>query len=156
MQEILQIPKIIYEELINKYQNSSLEQCGIFLGELNEETIKIVKYIQDNINKNKKRGSTIRYTKGIYQKYQKYINQHDSIDYIGEWHTHPNGPSYPSFLDNRAMKGLLNHPLYSYPKLLILGIISSVDIKIFLYKHKKGKTKELKVKIVESKIDILD
>jgi len=149
MVEIVQIPKEIYVELIKINKNSSVEQCGIFLGEINEEVIRIAKVVQDKTKKNKKRGSTIRYTKGIYPKYQKYINQDDSIDHIGEWHIHPNGPSYPSLLDNRAMKGLLNHPLYTYPKLLILGIISSIDIKIFLYKHKYIKISELKINIIE-------
>ena len=152
MLEIVQIPKKIYVDLIKINKNSSVEECGIFLGEINKDIIKIAKIVLDNMEKNKKKRSTIRYTKGIYQKYQKYINQDDSIDYIGEWHTHPNGLSFPSLLDNRAMKGLLNHPLYTYPDRLILGIISPIDLKIFLYKLKQKKVDELKIEIIGNDI----
>ena len=150
MSVIVQILKELYEDLIEINNISSLEQCGIFLGEIDNKTIKIVKYVHDKIKKNKTRYTSIRYTKGIYPNYQDYINKNEFFDYIGEWHTHPSSKSYPSYLDNRAMEGLLNHPLYGYPKQLILGIISPNDgLRIFLYKYKKRKAKELKMEVFE-------
>ena len=47
------------------------------------------------------------------------------------------------------MKFLLNHPKYSYPKELILGIINSKDgLKVFLYQYDIKMMKEIALKAI--------
>ncbi len=80
----------------------------------------------------------------LFDEYQEIINKDNSIDYIGEWHTHPMGKISPSYYDNIALKFLLNHPKYSYPKELILGIINTIKgMRVFLYRYGTYKIKEI-------------
>ena len=105
--------------------------------------------VQDKINQFGTGSSTIRQTKNIYDEYQEIINKDNSIDYIGEWHSHPMGKISPSYYDNFAMKFLLNHPKYSYPKELILGIINSKDgLRVFLYQYDIKKIEEIALKTI--------
>lgn len=137
MQFKVYIPESIYDALITIRDSSNVEECGIFIGRFDIYHTEITEIIRDYIRKEKTAMSSIRYTKGIYSKYQDYINSNFNSDYIGEWHTHVKGSSNPSILDDIAMKKLLKHPDYSYPDKLVLGIVSSSDqIKIFLYSKK--------------------
>ena len=59
------------------------------------------------------------------------------------------GKINPSYYDSIAMKFLLNHPKYSYPKELILGVINSIDgIRVFLYQYGIYKIKEITLKTI--------
>ena len=143
------ISKSLYAKLVKISESSMIEECGIFLGCHFDSKFEIIKIVQDGVNQFGTESSTIRQTKNIYDEYQGIINKDNSIDYIGEWHTHPTGKASPSHFDNKAMKFLLNHPKYSYPKELILGIISSRDgLRVFLYQHGLQKMKEITLKTI--------
>lgn len=138
------ISETILKNLINISNNSELEECGIFIGEFNGKEIFIKDIVQDKKNEFGTIISTIRQTKNIYKEYQSKIIQDYTNDYIGEWHTHPLGSPTLSNLDNQEMNFLINHPKYGNPKELILGIINPKEgIKIYLYKFKKDKPREV-------------
>ncbi len=140
------ISKNLYDKLVEISKNSMIEECGIFLGSYRDNKFEIKKIVQDHENQFGTGSSTIRQTKNIYNKYQENIKFNNSIDYIGEWHTHPIGSANPSRFDNNAMKFLLNHPKYSNPKELILGIVSPVDgLRSYLYQYNSRKMKEIKI-----------
>ena len=143
------IPKSLYIELLELSKSSKIEECGIFLGDYEDNKFIIKNIVQDNENQFGTVNSTVRETNNIYEEYQNKINLEYSIDYIGEWHTHPSGKSNPSHFDNEAMKFLLNHPKYSYPKELILGIINSKNgLRVFLYQYDIYKNKEITLKTI--------
>ena len=149
IKKVVVISKSLLTELVKISKNSIVEDCGIFLGYNDDSNFEIKKFIQDKINQFGTGSSTIRQTKNIYDEYQEILNKDNSIDYIGEWHSHPMGKISPSYFDNFAMKFLLNHPKYSYPKELILGIINSkVGLRIFMYQYGIQKMKELSLKII--------
>ncbi len=148
--KIVVISKILYNKLFSISQSSKIEECGIFLGFYDNYKFEIKEIVQDDANQFGSGCSTIRQTKNIYEEYQKIISKDNSIDYIGEWHTHPSGKANPSYFDNKAMKFLLNHPEYSFPKELILGIINSKDgLRVFLYQNDIKKMNEVIVKIIK-------
>ncbi len=143
------ISKFLYNGLVKISKSSEIEECGIFLGCYDDFKFEIKKYVQDNVNQFGTGSFTIRQTKNIYDEYQEIINEDNSIDYIGEWHTHLTGTASPSHFDNKAMKFLLNHPKYSYPKELILGIINSKKgMRVFIYQHGIRKMKEITLKTI--------
>ena len=145
----LKVSKTLYSELLEISKGSKIEECGIFLGYHDGNKFEIKKIVQDYVNQFGSENSTIRQTKNIYEEYQIIIKIDKSIDYIGEWHTHPSGKSNPSHFDNEAMKFLLNHPKYSYPKELILGIINSKNgLRVFLYQYDIYKNKEITLKTI--------
>ncbi|MFW9969248.1 MAG: Mov34/MPN/PAD-1 family protein, partial [Candidatus Odinarchaeota archaeon] len=126
-----------------------IEECGIFLGDYEDNKFIIKNIVQDYENQFGTENSTVRQTKNIYEEYQKKINLEYSIDYIGEWHTHPIGNAFPSRFDDKAMLFLLNQPKYSSPKELILGIVSPKEgLRVFLYQYGKRKLEEIKVNII--------
>ncbi len=147
--KVVVISKSLLTELAKISTSAIVEECGIFLGYNDDSKFEIKKIVQDKINQFGTGSSTIRQTKNIYDEYQEIINKDKSIDYIGEWHSHPRGKISPSYYDNYAMKFLLNHPKYSYPKELVLGIINSKDgLRIFRYQYGIQKMKELSLKII--------
>ncbi len=146
--KIVVISESLLAELVSISTNSIVEECGIFLGFDDDSKFEIKNIVQDKINQFGTGSSTIRQTKNIYDEYQAIINDDNSIDYIGEWHTHPMRKIIPSNYDNIAMKFLLNHPKYSHPKELMLGIINSKEeMRIFKCQHGVRKMKELSLKI---------
>lgn len=143
------ITNSLYKNLNEISKKSKIEECGIFLGNFKGKKFEIKRIVQDNENLFGSGNSTIRQTKNIYKEYQKIINEDNTIDYIGEWHTHPIEYAIPSHFDNIAMNFLLNHPKYSSPKELILGIISPIDgLRTFLYHFGGYKVKEMKIEVV--------
>ena len=143
------IPESLYIELLELSKSSKIEECGIFLGDYEDNKFIIKNIVQDNENQFGTENSTVRETNNIYEEYQNKINLEYSIDYIGEWHTHPMGSAYPSFFDEKAMRFLLNHPKYSSPKELILGIVSPKEgLRLFLYQYGLKKLEEIKINIV--------
>lgn len=149
IKRIVIISKSLHTDLLKISKRSKIEECGIFLGCNDDFKFKIKKIVQDSVNQFGTGNSTIRQTKNIYEEYQEIIKKDNSIDYIGEWHTHPTGKANPSHFDNKAMKFLLNHPKYSYPKELLLGIINSKDgLKVYLYQFGIKKMKEIVLKAI--------
>lgn len=60
--------------------------------------------------------------------------------YIGEWHSHPNGPATPSSTDITAMKEIAGNEKIgnSNPTLMIVKITKDVfEPNLFLYQDKK-------------------
>jgi len=149
MRLIVKISKQVETHLYDLCIISKIEQCGIFIGEFQQNSIVIDKIIQDKSLDDKTRFSSIRHTKAIYPDYKNFINEIQIFDYIGEWHTHPVGSSIPSWRDNRAMKALLNEPKYSSPQKLILGIISNAErLRIYMYEYRIKKIIELKIELI--------
>ena len=147
--KIVAITKSLYNELVDLSKSSKIEECGIFLGDYEDNKFTIKSIVQDQENQFGTGNSTIRQTENIYDAYQNKIRLNNSIDYIGEWHTHPKGNANPSRFDHKAMNFLLNHPKYSSPKKLILGLISPKEgLRVFLYLYRLKKLEEIKVDII--------
>ena len=89
------------------------ERCGILVGKrLNEEDFSVDYVIQDINPIIQGKYKVVRSTKSVYPSLQKIINEDYNVDYIGEWHTHPFGPSQPSLCDLLTMENMINNPVY--------------------------------------------
>jgi len=55
---------------------------------------------------------------------EKFFRQQPSLTYVGEWHTHPDGPAVPSRQDLTSMQELAkdDRVLITNPVLMILGV----------------------------------
>lgn len=67
-----------------------------------------------------------------------FVESNSKIEYLGEWHTHPNGSTQFSLQDLSSMKEIANNPEIknTTPLLIILGIGN--DIKYQCYSLKSN------------------
>jgi proteasome lid subunit RPN8/RPN11 len=117
---------------INKYPN---EFGGLLLGRYLENN-KVVS-IEDSIFPKKYTSSRYffeRGSEGIKEMLVTKYNGTPSLIYVGEWHTHPDGPATPSNTDLIAMSELANdnNVLITNPVLMIMEVRKS-NYKVELY-----------------------
>ena len=55
----------------------------------------------------RRRGRTAR--RELKRMSAKRQNDYERFNYLGEWHSHPNAPPYPSARDTLTMRGILKH-----------------------------------------------
>ena len=121
---------IISEELIqriavhgtNQYPN---EFGGLLLGRYASNNIVVI--IEDILLPKKYKSSKYyfeRSSEGLKEALELRYNASPSLVYVGEWHTHPDGPAKPSRKDMKAMAELANdkNVLITNPVLMILEI----------------------------------
>ena len=132
----------ITDSLLDKFYNLGMEHYpkefgGLLIGSYSEdkktchvtETILPSKYVSSKYIF--KRGK-----EGLKQKLEEFYNGTPSLNYVGEWHTHPDAEPEPSAMDKQAMKEISGNEdvLIASPILLILGI-GTKKLKIGAYIH---------------------
>ena len=71
------------------------------------------------------RGST-RFMRGIRGLRELLIEEFEKgYQYIGEWHTHPEGPIMPSCVDHLTMMGISRSRIYAMPRPLLMILAGS-------------------------------
>lgn len=120
MKVIININDLIeLKEIYRKFEN--VEIGGTLIGYRSEDEYIITNIIYDNyIGENLKKYSYIRNIENLKDKMISCINSNKGIDYIGEWHTHPNNKSIYSKTDEKTMENLVED--FNELLLLICGI----------------------------------
>ena len=89
------------------------------------------------------RFSFLRGTKGLKKYYKELVKRNSNKIYLGEWHTHPFGPSSPSGLDDINQFAISNDKKTNCTEsiLLILGgdIKYNPELGCMVYSKKRGK-----------------
>ena len=88
-----------------------------------------------------------RFYRGIkgLRKFYKNLNKSHSgiIHYVGEWHSHPNGISFPSSIDDANQMAISNDKKTSCPESVLIIISGDFSLKyklgIFIYSRKSGR-----------------
>jgi [CysO sulfur-carrier protein]-S-L-cysteine hydrolase len=97
----------LYEYGMKSYPN---EYGGVLVGQYSLD--RKILFIQDTILTSKSGVSKyyfVRSNDGLKAELERRFNQESKQIYVGEWHTHPDMPAYPSFKDRDAMKSSINH-----------------------------------------------
>ena len=103
----IRISERVFEQ-INQYIGDNRENTGIWIGNIDYKLKRMIivdTYIADDNQRNY--GSVTGGMNGVEKKIkdvQKCTN--GLIDYIGEWHTHPNGVAVPSDKDRKAFDSI--------------------------------------------------
>lgn len=137
----VEIQESLYNQYFNpeKNRNNQLERCGILVGKkLSDELFLITEIIEDVKPISQSTFGVFRSTEHIYPKLIKSIEQNPDTDYLGEWHTHPNGPDSASFIDLLSMRSMINNPSYGDVEWAILLIIIKYQREILYYLDKNG------------------
>ncbi|WP_315823498.1 Mov34/MPN/PAD-1 family protein [Paraflavitalea speifideaquila] len=131
---------IISEELVLKIagygiNNYPKEFGGLLLGRYTSDNKVVI--VEDIILPQKYKSSKYcfeRGSEGLKEILELKYNASPSLIYVGEWHTHPDGPADPSRTDIKAMSELANdkNVLITNPVLMILEIRKK-DYKMALY-----------------------
>ncbi|WP_371806873.1 Mov34/MPN/PAD-1 family protein [Candidatus Lokiarchaeum ossiferum] len=136
-----EIQKSLYNQYFNrdKHWSYQLERCGILVGKkISDEYFLITEIIEDVNPISQSPFGVFRSTEHIYPKLIESIEQNPDSDYLGEWHTHPNGPNSASFIDILSMRSMINNPIYGDIEWAILLIIIKYQREILYYFDKKG------------------
>lgn len=114
--------KGLYEHSMRYYPE---EFGGILVGyySLSQQTA----FIEDTILPQTFTRSKVHFersSQGLKNELEELNNRQPSLEYLGEWHTHPNCSNQPSITDKKAMKKIANSRsvLINNPILLILSI----------------------------------
>lgn len=122
----------MYQLCNESYPN---ETGGILIGQYADDvTAEIVAIIGPSNDSKGWRTKFTRGTKGINKLLKEYWEQ--GLYYLGEWHFHPNGISYPSDIDTNTMKSIANNPKYNCPEpilIIVSGTRNSYQQKSYLY-----------------------
>lgn len=72
-----------------------------------------------------------------------------SIDYLGDWHTHPKGRPVPSPLDRSTMRDIAAHPPARQPRplMLIAALDSSGEVRWGAYRLDIGAVRKVRLAI---------
>ncbi len=121
---------------IKKYYNSSLryETGGVLIGKFNKDNkvIEVIEVYELKTNF----FSKILYKRNV-KKAQKIINKrwHESggvLNYVGEWHTHPNMRALPSHTDINSLKEIASkvHEILPGVVMIIAGDDNEINLVI--------------------------
>lgn len=114
---------------------------GLLIGRYSENKINL--FITDTVLPTK--FSSYRYgfgreTEDLRETIYDYFEQVPSKVYVGEWHTHPDGPCVPSITDIKALKEIVQHKevFIDNPVLLIIRVTKQVlDLCFYVYLNNK-------------------
>lgn len=141
----------IEESLLDKlYQHGLLhypnEYGGLLIGHYSDDHKTAI--VLETVLPKRYRASRFyfeRGSEGMKESLQAYYKQEPKVFYLGEWHTHPDGPIKPSCRDKATMAELVIHDnvYINSPVLLILGV-SQNNYHIGFYIQHKNKLHLLK------------
>jgi len=79
-----------------------------------------------------------RHSSGLEVELERLYALPEPLFYIGEWHTHPDGPTTPSSTDRSAMAAIAAHPSVKIKSpLLLIASVSRKKVSADLYIHFK-------------------
>ncbi|MHA1221700.1 MAG: Mov34/MPN/PAD-1 family protein [Candidatus Heimdallarchaeaceae archaeon] len=154
--EIIEIAESAKKVLINAYLISKEREIGGFLVGMKTKkgsflvTHCIVDYNPIEAN----RTTIVISTRKLYEELQVLVNTYKSIDYIGEWHTHPKGYVKLSKIDCETMKTMINNSIYgNYVELVQIICTETQEEKIYLggYIFRNNSCKEVTLKEINMK-----
>jgi len=120
------------------------ERAGILIGKKSKFSdqiqIKVTHIIEDLNPDFSSPYSVERITNHIYTQMEKIKKEHPDLDYIGEWHTHPNGLKQGSFLDHLSMFEMIENPAFGNIFWVILLIFIPKYFPIVYYYDKNNAT----------------
>jgi proteasome lid subunit RPN8/RPN11 len=63
--------------------------------------------------------------------------------YVGEWHSHPDGPPFPSRRDDESQAGIANEPATNCPEVILIIVGGNLQknpaIAVFVYSRQHGR-----------------
>lgn len=150
---ICQINRKDYEKL-REYSKFDNEVAGIIIGKREDKKSLIKSILVDNKSlRNSNKYGVTRMTKGVVEEFDDLINEDNSIDWIGEWHTHPKSVCKPSFVDMVTIESLFEDETYNYPENVILIISGENCVNGWFVEKQEKKNKfnwnELEFQIIE-------
>ncbi len=131
---VIQLPKFIHEQTIVskeglEIEGERVERCGILVGKRDDPyLVSITDLIEDSSPLEQTPFQVYRETSHVYPQLLEAMKLNPTVDYIGEWHTHPNGPYCASLVDHYSMISMLNN--------LAFGNIEWVVMVVFLPNRK--------------------
>jgi len=150
---ILEISNELVKKMLDFSSKPKNEVCGVLIGkEKKPNHLFITNIILDKNSLNISRFSVTRNTKGLYPrvKYTVEISTVNDVDFIGDWHSHPNSTTMYSYIDYHSMMAMLNDPDYYFLDSIVLIIVSSPN-KISSYLFQRGVKIPKKMKITKIK-----
>ena len=146
----------ISENLVNTMLEFSTkttdEVCGILIGkEKKPKYIMITNILPDKNALNASAFAITRNTKNLYPEVKDIVEKSpiSNVDFIGDWHSHPNGSLMYSSIDYYSMNTMLKDPDYYFLKSIVLIIVCPPN-KIKSYLFQRDDTKPVKMKILMS------
>lgn len=136
------IKKDVISDIRTKYNfNTRYETGGIFLGKFSNEN-KVIEVIESHELKTTF-FSQVFYRRNV-KKAQKIIDKRWSesggiLNYVGEWHTHPNMQAYPSSTDISSLKKMAEKVENVLPGIILL--IAGKDEMVNLIVQREGTIK---------------
>jgi len=150
---IIELPISIYQSFgFSKIKTNSYslknERCGIVVGtRIDYEKINITHLIEDKTPLLQNPFQVLRVTSHIYPELIRLIENNGNIDYLGEWHTHPNGPICASWIDHSTMKEMVNNLEFGDLKWVILMIFLP-DQKIVSYYYENNNYSKIECNLI--------
>lgn len=114
---------------------------GILVGRYSEDKKTVI--VTDTILPEEFESSSFTFqrgVKGLRKSLSLYYDQSPSLQYVGEWHTHPDGPTEPSKTDIRALEEIVQHKeVYIDNPILMIMSISKRKKNVGLFVYYKAK-----------------
>jgi len=123
-------------ELASQNQN---EICGVLIGKkISDTIISISEIINDDKSLNPTPFSVTRNTRSLYPYVKVIVDKllEERVDFLGDWHSHPNGSANLSETDKNTLIEMLADPDYFFLNSIVLIIVSPPkDVKSYLFKR---------------------
>lgn len=151
--------KIVIEILVSTAVHSKLKKItdsylinelgGVLLGRENSK-IYIEELIEDSTSEDRSPVHFVRNIQGIWESINIYAKENYPNDYIGEWHTHPEGFTNPSIIDDYQMFSIIDSPYFGFIRKAVLLIATNSELNFWIYsKNKKEKIPNDKVIMID-------
>ena len=146
----------ISENLVNimlEFSSKTTEEvCGILIGkEKKSKHILITNILPDKNALNQSPFAITRNTKILYPEVKDIVEKSSisNVDFIGDWHSHPNGSLMYSSIDYYSMNTMLIDPDYYFLKSIVLIIVCPPN-EFCSYLFKRDQKKPIKMEILMS------
>lgn len=144
----------ISENLVNIMwefsSNTTDEVCGILIGkEKKPKHIIVTNVLPDRNALNASAFAITRNTRNLYPEVKDIVEKSpiSNVDFIGDWHSHPNGSLMYSSIDYYSMNTMLKDPDYCFLNSIVLIIVCPPN-KISSYLFPRDEKKPIKMKIL--------
>lgn len=129
---VLEITDEVYNKFVDYCQNDKQpESGGVLIGKVKEDYSLIV-ISEISIPAGNEDCGRFYFVRNKYRS-QKVIEQfwkdsQGELNYIGEWHTHPEESPSPSFVDKKLLKNCIKYNKYSFPWLFMIIVGKQGDL----------------------------
>lgn len=140
---LLKVPNSIKSKMWEHASKTNNEVCGVLIGKkVRKYKYQITHLVYDDKAILSSPIRVTRNTKNLYPPIKEIVENSpvEGIDYIGDWHSHPNMSCRYSFIDQSAMKSMLKDPDYNFLEGIVLVIVrppSAIKGYLFLRENRK-------------------